>query len=73
MRVYARYRCHGFPWRQDIGVKVFLGVEGGSRRGPENELPLSEVIAANVWRAELLPPKSALQKLLPPKSAFVGT
>jgi hypothetical protein len=52
MRVYARYRCQDFPWGQDIGVKVFLGVGSGSQRGPENELSLSEVIAANVWCAK---------------------
>jgi hypothetical protein len=48
MRVYARYRCQGFSWRRDTDVKVFLGVGSGSQRGPKNELPLSEVIAANV-------------------------
>jgi hypothetical protein len=39
--------------------RPMLTPERSSER-TENELPLSEVIAANVWCVKLLPPKSAL-------------
>ena len=38
----------------------------------ENELPILEVIAANVWRVKLLPPKSALGNYSPSGIHLLG-
>ena len=42
-------------WKANADTWKILGED------PENELPLSEVIAANVWCAKLHLPQSALQ------------